>query len=70
MPGAVDSEPDNPPPPRREQSPKPIIPGYFDPFETYYAPERPGRNDPCWCGSGKKYKHCHLKDDQQKDREQ
>ncbi len=23
----------------------------------------PGRNDPCWCGSGKKYKHCHLKSD-------
>ena len=22
-----------------------------------------GRNDPCWCGSGKKYKSCHLKDD-------
>jgi len=20
----------------------------------------PGRNDPCWCGSGKKYKKCHL----------
>ena len=20
---------------------------------------RLGRNDPCWCGSGKKYKHCH-----------
>ncbi|MCA9539835.1 MAG: methionyl aminopeptidase [Myxococcales bacterium] len=20
----------------------------------------PGRNDPCWCGSGKKYKRCHL----------
>jgi uncharacterized protein YecA (UPF0149 family) len=19
----------------------------------------PGRNDPCHCGSGKKYKHCH-----------
>ena len=19
----------------------------------------PGRNDPCYCGSGKKYKHCH-----------
>ncbi len=19
-----------------------------------------GRNDPCWCGSGKKYKNCHL----------
>ncbi len=23
-----------------------------------------GRNDPCWCGSGKKYKQCHLRDDQ------
>ena len=22
------------------------------------------RNDPCWCGSGKKYKKCHLKKDQ------
>lgn len=21
----------------------------------------PGRNDPCHCGSGKKYKHCHMK---------
>jgi len=20
----------------------------------------PGRNDPCPCGSGKKYKHCHM----------
>jgi len=25
---------------------------------------KPGRNDPCWCGSGKKYKHCHLRSDQ------
>lgn len=24
-----------------------------------------GRNDPCWCGSGSKYKHCHMRDDQQ-----
>jgi preprotein translocase subunit SecA len=22
--------------------------------------DRPGRNDPCYCGSGKKYKKCHL----------
>ena len=22
-----------------------------------------GRNDPCWCGSGKKYKDCHMKSD-------
>ena len=25
--------------------------------------KKPGRNDPCWCGSGKKYKHCHCKFD-------
>jgi hypothetical protein len=25
---------------------------------------RPGRNEPCWCGSTKKYKKCHLDDDQ------
>jgi len=25
-----------------------------------------GRNDPCWCGSGKKYKNCHFQEDQQK----
>ncbi|MBX2998118.1 MAG: preprotein translocase subunit SecA [Caldilineaceae bacterium] len=29
--------------------------------------ERPGRNDQCWCGSGKKYKHCHMKADQRQD---
>jgi hypothetical protein len=23
-----------------------------------------GRNDPCWCGSGKKYKKCHLAEDE------
>jgi len=23
-----------------------------------------GRNDPCWCGSGKKYKQCHMRSDQ------
>jgi tetratricopeptide (TPR) repeat protein len=26
-------------------------------------PSKPGRNDPCWCGSGKKYKRCHLRAD-------
>ena len=25
---------------------------------------RPGRNKPCWCGSGKKYKQCHMREDQ------
>ena len=24
------------------------------------SPKTPGRNEPCWCGSGKKYKKCHL----------
>ena len=23
-----------------------------------------GRNEPCWCGSGKKYKHCHCEFDE------
>lgn len=26
-------------------------------------PRRIGRNDPCWCGSGKKYKQCHWRED-------
>jgi len=30
---------------------------------------RPGRNEPCHCGSGKKYKHCHLAQDEEADRE-
>jgi len=25
-----------------------------------------GRNDRCWCGSGKKYKACHLSTDDRK----
>ena len=27
---------------------------------------KPQRNEPCWCGSGKKYKKCHLKEDEAK----
>lgn len=27
----------------------------------------PGRNDPCHCGSGKKYKRCHIEEDRAKD---
>ena len=26
--------------------------------------ERPGRNEPCHCGSGRKYKQCHLDKDE------
>ena len=25
--------------------------------------KEPGRNEPCYCGSGKKYKKCHLAED-------
>ena len=42
-----------------------------DPQAQAQAPsrrKRPGRNDPCWCGSGKKYKKCHQKEDSEKDR--
>ncbi len=28
---------------------------------------KPGRNDPCYCGSGKKYKQCHMKEDKEKE---
>ncbi|MCL4490017.1 MAG: SEC-C metal-binding domain-containing protein [Chloroflexi bacterium] len=26
--------------------------------------QKSGRNDPCWCSSGKKYKNCHLRQDE------
>jgi hypothetical protein len=43
-----------PGPGQREPAPPSAIPGSTS--------RRPlGRNDPCWCGSGKKYKHCHLR---------
>ena len=35
---------------------------------TVHVEKRPGRNDPCHCGSGKKYKNCCLKKDQEADR--
>jgi hypothetical protein len=36
-----------------------------EPLQTPPA-KRPGRNDPCWCGSGIKYKHCHWRQDRRK----
>jgi preprotein translocase subunit SecA len=27
--------------------------------KPYIAEKKPGRNEPCHCGSGKKYKRCH-----------
>lgn len=32
--------------------------------------DKPGRNDPCYCGSGKKYKQCHMVSDMAAEREQ
>jgi preprotein translocase subunit SecA len=33
-----------------------------EPQQPYVRGERKlGRNEPCWCGSGKKFKHCHGK---------
>jgi hypothetical protein len=40
----------------------------WDPPAPVVAPPKPGRNDPCWCGSGKKYKKCHLPADEEADR--
>jgi hypothetical protein len=40
--------------------------------DDYVEPEptiKPGRNDPCWCGSGKKYKKCHLEHDEESARQ-
>ena len=31
------------------------------PAQTPAVSDKVGRNDPCPCGSGKKYKHCHGK---------
>ena len=27
--------------------------------ETVHKAVMPGRNEPCWCGSGQKFKKCH-----------
>ncbi len=35
-----------------------------DVSEPAVKAELPGRNDPCWCDSGKKYKKCHMEADQ------
>lgn len=38
-----------------------------DDSRTIRLPARPRRNQPCWCGSGRKYKRCHLAEDQSDD---
>jgi preprotein translocase subunit SecA len=39
-----------PPPAARQKSPQQVVASEH---------EKVGRNDPCWCGSGKKFKKCH-----------
>jgi len=43
-----------------DENPTPLIPFLPDlnTNTTYKAEKKPGRNDPCPCGSGKKYKKC------------
>jgi hypothetical protein len=40
----------------------PVFPDELEKYRRSKAeqPRKLGRNDPCWCGSGKKYKKCHL----------
>jgi len=40
---------------------KPSRASYYGPQKPVIAEKTPGRNDPCPCGSGKKYKKCCLK---------
>lgn len=48
---------------RKVQNPQPTVQEFggikFIPSGTKQD-KKPGRNDPCWCGSGKKYKKCHY----------
>ena len=39
------------------------------PLPVVAAAPKLGRNDSCWCGSGKKYKKCHLDEDEQRARQ-
>jgi len=40
--------------------PAPSLPAPAPAARGFLPPKKPGRNAPCWCGSGKKYKACHL----------
>lgn len=51
------------PPPRATPEPAPPVPATSAEASPAQVQARPKRNDPCWCGSGKKYKHCHMKAD-------
>ena len=66
-----------PPPPLKQRNEPEMhmehgqVGGFSDPSEKVERPKQapatkravPGRNQLCHCGSGKKYKHCHMKSD-------
>ena len=45
---------------RDRRSSAPVVQAAAQPART----KKPGRNEHCWCGSGRKYKHCHLHADE------
>ncbi len=47
-----------------------MIARYFGASHEPFLPKDLGRNDDCWCGSGRKYKKCHLAEDEKKLRPQ
>lgn len=50
----------------KAQAVRPTLPGATTskPEPVRSQTKSVGRNDPCWCGSGKKYKNCHMRADQ------
>jgi preprotein translocase subunit SecA len=59
--GAAGEEPPQVPPPgaRQPQQPMPRPPVQAPPQQPVRAAPKVGRNQPCPCGSGKKFKNCH-----------
>ena len=53
--------------PKRKTEPEPHVHGPDCDHDHHHHATEPyrrespklGRNDPCWCGSGKKFKKCH-----------
>ena len=41
----------------------PAVAPDLPPVSTTATRTKLGRNDPCWCGSGRKFKHCHMAED-------
>ena len=39
---------------------------WLNPQDNMVIANKLGRNESCWCGSGKKYKKCHLDEDAKK----